>query len=105
LPTARSSSHSCTLSLHDALPIFSKDQIPNDETIEEDIFKEYRMQGLLKADGNVVQMMDHSLTPGKTSKIVPAGIKKDGNFRKNRSEEHTSELQSRFDIVCRLLRE
>src|SRR5699024_12384749 len=23
----------------------------------------------------------------------------------NRSEEHTSELQSRFDIVCRLLRE
>src|SRR5699024_11271555 len=23
--------------------------------------------------------------------------------RKNRSEEHTSELQSRFDLVCRLL--
>src|SRR6266704_1332734 len=27
----------------------------------------------------------------------------DGNG--NRSEEHTSELQSRFDLVCRLLRE
>src|SRR5699024_12156446 len=25
--------------------------------------------------------------------------------RKNRSEEHTSELQSRFDLVCRLLLE
>src|SRR5699024_11676409 len=26
-------------------------------------------------------------------------------FRKKRSEEHTSELQSRFDLVCRLLLE
>src|SRR5699024_11908582 len=26
-------------------------------------------------------------------------------FKKNRSEEHTSELQSRFDLVCRLLLE
>src|SRR5699024_11664259 len=26
-------------------------------------------------------------------------------FRQNRSEEHTSELQSRFDLVCRLLLE
>src|SRR5699024_12581174 len=28
-----------------------------------------------------------------------------GNKEKNRSEEHTSELQSRFDLVCRLLLE
>src|SRR5437868_15019702 len=28
-----------------------------------------------------------------------------GNRRGNRSEEHTSELQSRFDLVCRLLLE
>src|SRR5438067_4036623 len=27
------------------------------------------------------------------------------NFGPNRSEEHTSELQSRFDLVCRLLLE
>src|SRR5437868_9899367 len=27
------------------------------------------------------------------------------NWRKRRSEEHTSELQSRFDLVCRLLLE
>src|SRR5699024_11878512 len=26
-------------------------------------------------------------------------------YRANRSEEHTSELQSRFDLVCRLLLE
>src|SRR5437868_11982957 len=28
-----------------------------------------------------------------------------GNWRNSRSEEHTSELQSRFDLVCRLLLE
>src|SRR5699024_11218488 len=27
------------------------------------------------------------------------------NFKEDRSEEHTSELQSRFDLVCRLLLE
>src|SRR5699024_12821783 len=30
---------------------------------------------------------------------------KDDGARGNRSEEHTSELQSRFDLVCRLLLE
>src|SRR5699024_9696317 len=29
----------------------------------------------------------------------------EGNLTKKRSEEHTSELQSRFDLVCRLLLE
>src|SRR5207249_8577607 len=33
--------------------------------------------------------------------MVPA----DAAARKSRSEEHTSELQSRFDLVCRLLLE
>src|SRR5699024_11653196 len=30
---------------------------------------------------------------------------KKGNTHRTRSEEHTSELQSRFDLVCRLLLE
>src|SRR5699024_11942864 len=33
------------------------------------------------------------------------GARDDGAPRRARSEEHTSELQSRFDIVCRLLLE
>src|SRR5699024_11899882 len=42
--------------------------------------------------------------------VVPgaAGIDSavpDGGFERRRSEEHTSELQSRFDLVCRLLLE
>src|SRR5437868_12497326 len=37
----------------------------------------------------------------------PAGLKPDFvvDWRDGRSEEHTSELQSRFDLVCRLLLE
>src|SRR5699024_12413218 len=39
--------------------------------------------------------------------IEPASRKQEmlNNFIKPRSEEHTSELQSRFDLVCRLLLE
>src|SRR5207249_7592725 len=35
----------------------------------------------------------------------PAEIGMVHNLRRGRSEEHTSELQSRFDLVCRLLLE
>src|SRR5207249_12088512 len=43
---------------------------------------------------------DSALTvlPSRTMTVVPLG-------RHERSEEHTSELQSRFDLVCRLLLE
>src|SRR5437868_13270635 len=33
------------------------------------------------------------------------GSRRQGNTGPRRSEEHTSELQSRFDLVCRLLLE
>src|SRR5207249_5386506 len=39
---------------------------------------------------------------GKTSDTLVLGITVGSNLR---SEEHTSELQSRFDLVCRLLLE
>src|SRR5699024_11456424 len=45
----------------------------------------------------------------EANKIKPAIIIKrtigTGNLLPSRSEEHTSELQSRFDLVCRLLLE
>src|SRR5699024_12366537 len=47
--------------------------------------------------------------PGGTGSRTPGGrARRDGNPATGtgrRSEEHTSELQSRFDIVCRLLLE
>src|SRR5207249_7079360 len=44
--------------------------------------------------------------PRPRERFFPRDLKIDGSFRKRlRSEEHTSELQSRFDLVCRLLLE
>src|SRR5699024_11298059 len=45
----------------------------------------------------------YSQNPGKALKAVP-DLWLSGESRP-RSEEHTSELQSRFDLVCRLLLE
>src|SRR5438105_8002852 len=63
-----------TLSLHDALPIFSD---PGD-------------LGRVTLDGALAVATAHVATARAPS---------------SRSEEHTSELQSRVDIVCRLLLE
>src|SRR5699024_11231810 len=45
----------------------------------------------------------HAHLPGELNRVSPApGAEAP---RRHRSEEHTSELQSRFDLVCRLLLE
>src|SRR2546428_13867219 len=65
-----------TLSLHDALPIFWALSM----------YRSLKTRGRSRADENREQNRRH------------------GRFR-FRSEEHTSELQSRSDLVCRLLLE
>ncbi|THF72770.1 helicase-exonuclease AddAB subunit AddB [Cohnella fermenti] len=42
--------------------------------------KEFRMQGLVLADGDAVTLMDESLAEGGKSTIVPVEFKKDGTF-------------------------
>src|SRR5207249_11549043 len=74
-----------TLSLHDALPIYScieGRKTPKDKK--------------KKGRGNAT----------KANKgTSESGPSQDSQGEKPRSEEHTSELQSRFDLVCRLLLE
>src|SRR5438067_7426109 len=72
-----------TLSLHDALPISS-----------------LRKSGLSRVVRSDTRMMTARLTSSST---IPARISR--GLSRKRSEEHTSELQSRFDLVCRLLLE
>src|SRR5699024_12461192 len=72
-----------TLSLHDALPILASGMVP-------------KMEACLRAvTGGVPQahVIDGRLPHSLLLEITC------------RSEEHTSELQSRFDLVCRLLLE
>lgn len=50
-----------------------------DEEIENEIFKKYKMQGLLLSNEQIVKMMDTSLESG-SSQVIPAGVKKNGEF-------------------------
>src|SRR2546421_12371774 len=68
-----------TLSLHDALPIYASDP--------------FAVQDRVAA--GIVRMLELELKPQERQALRAYG----------RSEEHTSELQSRSDLVCRLLLE
>ncbi|WP_249870146.1 helicase-exonuclease AddAB subunit AddB [Oceanobacillus saliphilus] len=60
-------------------PMISGKRKMSDDEIEEELFKKYKMQGLLLSNEEIVKMMDISLDTG-TSQIVPAGLKKNGGF-------------------------
>src|SRR2546429_6022261 len=75
-----------TLSLHDALPICSR--------------RAWRKQ---RSAGAVERIRHRQLGQSGRDEIVPGPVQ--GGRRGRRSEEHTSELQSRLHLVCRLLLE
>src|SRR5699024_11401594 len=92
--------HISSLSLHDALPIF--------------VFFDPIGQALCKRTLNLVERLTHLYSERMRfflSKADEAGFETDRQkvmmqiIQTLRSEEHTSELQSRFDLVCRLLLE
>src|SRR5699024_12454993 len=99
-PTS-SPSHIYTLSLHDALPICPV--LPDAVTItispafasSADISSKYSSSS--KASSSIEPVYQ----PMFSGVLWPAFY----NTSHIRSEEHTSELQSRFDLVCRLLLE
>ncbi|WP_110929042.1 helicase-exonuclease AddAB subunit AddB [Bacillus massiliglaciei] len=63
-------------------PVVKSKGMMSFEKIEEEIFKNFKMKGLLLGEPNVVQLMDHTLSAEGSSKsnIVPAGFKKDGTL-------------------------
>src|SRR5699024_12552965 len=86
------------LSLHDALPI------SNDCITSVAQFVYARL--CLTVDYFVIVVSKSDLASLKGHKQLMCNIVTDPTIRDPpRSEEHTSELQSRFDIVCRLLLE
>src|SRR5699024_12021626 len=95
---------SYTLSLHDALPIFEA---------EERLAESYRAIGIAYLESAEYESAAEAFQNSRN-----AMEHKNEEFQKDvmmyqaqalqlagRSEEHTSELQSRFDLVCRLLLE
>src|SRR5690606_39831975 len=82
------------LSLHDALPIFgradSTGPVPKLENAYDPKSAEHIKAGTYPKDADMIKEMD------AVAKV---------SFIMSRSEEHTSELQSREKLVCRLLLE
>src|SRR5260370_2236142 len=72
-----------TLSLHDALPISTQER---------------PVDGGGRQDGNICAEQDPARPHQRGAGVL-------GPVRRRRSEEHTSELQSHLNLVCRLLLE
>src|SRR5260370_32201592 len=79
-----------TLSLHDALPIW---QFLLEQTVER------RLRGLIERSGCLVEEQILRRMQQRARQPKPLLL------AKRRSEEHTSELQSHLNLVCRLLLE
>lgn len=60
-------------------PMIQNNGIYTLDQIEREVFKSFKMKGLLLGDEQIVKMMDSELESGE-SLIVPAAFKKDGNF-------------------------
>src|SRR5260221_1493567 len=86
-----------TLSLHDALPIFDGATVGNQG------FGHHRPLGRL--DSARSRAAVKLAAPESGMRGLPTGRVMADLHRSGRSEEHTSELQSHSDLVCRLLLE
>jgi ATP-dependent helicase/nuclease subunit B len=69
------------------------------EDIEQEIFKKYKMNGLLLGDENVIRLMDQTLDKGE-SPIISAGFNKDGSLSKRSKIASKQE----FDYLRRFVR-
>src|SRR5207249_7258006 len=87
-----------TLSLHDALPIWTVTE-GKIELVEVTPVDGASRTEILRLAGAVEAASEHPIARA----VANAARGEVGDLP--RSEEHTSELQSRFDLVCRLLLE
>src|SRR5699024_11857362 len=88
------------LSLHDALPICQQHQLEGGDPLTVQAGDALRVDEL-RADPQPGEEGGAHAGAALVEKLLEGAVGADGD----RSEEHTSELQSRFDLVCRLLLE
>lgn len=77
-------------------PMIKTNGMKPEDIIEEEIFKSFKMKGLLLGDEESVKLMDQTLESGH-SKIVSAALKKNGGFQANSSiasEEEFTQLRT-----------
>jgi ATP-dependent helicase/nuclease subunit B len=72
------------LYFHVHQPIIQSDNQLTVEDANEELFKRFKMKGLVLAEEETVRLMDSSLSTGH-SKLIPVAIKADGSFYKSAS--------------------
>src|SRR5207249_9220374 len=90
------------LSLHDALPISGAQRV---ERQQADARRAVDHAPVVRLPHRVQRLKQPILATGSAGEDLLERRQLDVRRREVRSEEHTSELQSRFDLVCRLLLE
>src|SRR5699024_12371580 len=100
----RTHTRSCTPPLHDALPISGgRVNVSLEKTPENKIRLSVRDTGIGIAEEHLGRVFERFYRVDKSHSKETGGTGLGLSIVKHRSEEHTSELQSRFDLVCRLL--
>lgn len=80
-------------------PIVSTSKMLTLEDIEQELFKKFKMNGLMLGDENVIRLMDQTLETGDSA-IISAGFKKDGTISKRSKVASKQE----FDYLRRYVR-
>src|SRR5207249_10131006 len=98
--TAPTRAHTYTLSLHDALPISCGPVVDQPLLLLEPA--DPRARAVTVPDAPARSYLAAASGDGRACRPTPPN---DADPDGTRSEDHTSELQSRFELVCRLLLE
>src|SRR5690606_39563995 len=94
LCTTRTTSEIYALSLHDALPICPRARLG--------LAGEHADGLAVEVDHDVAELRRLGVAPAEVVEALPVDLVDRGGQLQVRSEEHTSELQSRENLVCRL---
>ncbi|WP_078381492.1 helicase-exonuclease AddAB subunit AddB [Sutcliffiella halmapala] len=85
-------------------PMIKTNGMAPEDIIEEEIFKSFKMKGLLLGDEESVRLMDQTLEQGH-SQIVAAGLKSNGGFYSNSSVASEQEFTQLRDYVRKTFEE
>ena len=85
-------------------PVIKANKYMDDEQIEQEIKKKFKMNGLILADVKVVKMMDKNLESGQSS-IIPAYIDKEGNLSKKSNAITKDQFEDLQKYTTKIIKE
>ncbi len=80
-------------------PLVNAEQELTEAEIEKELLKSFRMKGLVLDDALAVSLMDTELEAGKTSAVIPTGLKKDGKFNAHSATATRAEFDTMREYV------